>query len=61
MRRSFVALALVLGSMLVPSAPAAASHCSYPFIEPNPVQDPKGWVNYQIRLAQWLVCELSHR
>ena len=48
MRKGIVVLALVMGSLAVTAAPAAASHCGFP------PRDPVG-------LAKYIVCQLTHR
>ncbi len=49
MRKGIVAFALVMGSLAVTAAPAAAHHCGI-----VPYGDPVGWVKY-------LVCQWTHR
>jgi hypothetical protein len=46
---------------MIPASPAAAGHCEYPSTSPNPWERPVDYLVWQVRVAEYLKCELLHR
>lgn len=56
MKKRIIVAVVALGIMLIPASPASAGHCKYPFVRPDPLRDPHGYVEYQVALAKYDVC-----
>ena len=61
MKKAIVAAVVALGSIVMPASPALAEHCLYPFIEPNPIREPFDWIRYQVTMAEYYYCRVTHR
>jgi hypothetical protein len=61
MRKGIVAAVVAVGALMIPAAPAAAGHCEYPSTSPNPWERPVDYLVWQVRVSEYLMCELLHR